>query len=259
MHSTRKNGALIIYTCHLQIAVSAFISMTVFFRTRLNQDSVGSASLYLNALFYAVIVMMFTGFGELAATIGRLPVLIRQRDMLFAPAWTYSVSAMVLSVPLSVLMCGIFTGMTYYVTGYSPDASRFFKQFLLLFLIQQQAGGMFRFVGGVCRTITLGFTLGWILILLIFMLGGFIMPRPQLPIWWRWGYWTSSMSYSVNSIAVNEFRDERWNKVIYTDDCIVHPHDLIYCMYVCILMGSASMNNCSLPLQEAARASETVF
>jgi ABC-type multidrug transport system permease subunit len=196
----------------LQITVGAFISMTVFFRTRLSQD-LASASLYLNALFYAVIVMMFTGFGELAATIGRLPVLVRQRDMLFSPAWTYSLSAMVLSLPLSLLECGIFTCMTYYVTGYAPDASRFFKQYLLLFLIQQQAGGMFRFVGGVCRTITLGFTLGWILILLIFMLGGFIMPRPSLPVWWRWGYWTSSLSYSVNSIAVNEFLDERWDKV----------------------------------------------
>lgn len=187
--------------------------MTVFFRTRLNQNSIASASLYLNALFYAVIVMMFTGFGELAGTINRLPVLVKQRDMLFAPAWAYSISAMVLSIPLSLLECGIFTCMTYYVTGYAPDASRFFKQYLLLFLIQQQAGGMFRFVGGVCRTITLGFTLGWILILLIFMLGGFIMPRPELPIWWRWGYWTSSLSYAVNSISVNEFLDNRWDKV----------------------------------------------
>ena len=187
--------------------------MTVFFRTRLNQDSIDSGSLYLNALFYAVVVMMFTGFGELAGTINRLPVLIRQRDMLFAPAWTYSISAMVLGLPMSLLQCGIFVGMSYYVTGYAPAVSHILKQYLILFLIQQQANGMFRFVGGVCRTITLGFTLGWILILLIFMLGGFIMPHPQLPVWWRWGYWTSSMSYAVNSITVNEFRDERWNKV----------------------------------------------
>ena len=194
--------------------------MTVFFRTRLHQNSVGdSGSLYLNALFYAVVVIMLTGFGELASTIQRLPVLVRQRDMLFAPAWAYSVSAMVLSIPVSVLECGIFTCMTYYVTGYAPEASRFFKQFLLLFLIQQQAGGMFRFIGGICRTITLGYTLGWIVLLIFFMLGGFIMPRPSLPIWWRWGYWISNLSYSVNAIAVNELRAPRWDKV-----CLSFPY-----------------------------------
>jgi ABC-type multidrug transport system permease subunit len=208
-----KRNSIVFFVKAFQITVAAFISMTVFFRTRLHQDSVREGSLYLGALFYAVIVMMFTGFGELASTIQRLPVLVRQRDMLFAPAWAYSVSAMVLAVPVSLLECGIFTFMTYYVTGYAPEASRLFKQYLLLFLIQQQAGGMFRCIGGICRTITLGYTLGWIVLLILFMLGGFIMPRPSLPVWWRWGYWISNLSYSVNSIAVNEFRAPRWNKV----------------------------------------------
>ncbi|KAG0587732.1 hypothetical protein KC19_2G187600 [Ceratodon purpureus] len=208
-----KRNSIVFFVKTFQITVAAFISMTVFFRTRLHQNSVGdSGSLYLNALFYAVVVIMLTGFGELASTIQRLPVLVRQRDMLFAPAWAYSVSAMVLSIPVSVLECGIFTCMTYYVTGYAPEASRFFKQFLLLFLIQQQAGGMLRFIGGICRTITLGYTLGWIVLLIFFMLGGFIMPRPSLPIWWRWGYWISNLSYSVNAIAVNELRAPRWDK-----------------------------------------------
>lgn len=207
-----KRNSIVFFVKGFQVTVGAFISMTVFFRTRLSQNSVREGTLYLNALFYAVIVFMFTGFGELASTIQRLPVLVRQRDMLFAPAWTYSVSVMVLSIPVSIFEAGIYTCMTYYVTGYAPEASRFFKHFLALFLIQQQAGGMFRFVGGVCRTITLGYTLGWILLLIIFMLGGFIMPRPSLPVWWRWGYWISNLSYSVNAISVNEFTASRWDK-----------------------------------------------
>jgi hypothetical protein len=167
--------------------------MTTFFRTRLHHDTVSEGTLYLNALFYAVTIMLFTGFGELAATIGRLPVLIRQRDMLFAPAWAYSVSVMLLSIPVSVFECGIFTCMTYYVTGYAPEASRF--------------------IAGICRTITLGFTLGWVMLLLIFMLGGFIIPHANLPVWWRWGYWVSNMSYAVEGISVNEFMAPRWQKV----------------------------------------------
>lgn len=195
---------------HVQITIAAFISGTTFFRTRLHQDSVSDGGIYLNALFYAVIIMTFTGFGELASTIGRLPVLIKQRDMLLSPAWAYSVSTMLLSIPSSILECGIFVGLTYYVTGYAPEASRFFKQFLTLFLIQQQAGGMFRFIAGLCRTITLAFTLGWILILLIFMLGGFIIPRANIPVWWRWGYWLTNMGYADEAMSNNEMTAPRW-------------------------------------------------
>ena len=187
--------------------------MTTFFRTRLSHNTVGDAGLYVNALFYAVIMFMFMGFGELASTIGRLPVLIKQRDMNFMPAWAYSLAVMLLSIPVSLVEVAIFVGMTYYVTGYAPEASRFFKQFLLLFLIQQQAGGMFRFIGAVCRTMTVGFTFGWIILLLIFMLGGFIIPRPAMPIWWRWSWWATNMGYAVEAITVNELLAPRWDHV----------------------------------------------
>lgn len=207
----KRNGIVAIIKA-IQITLGAFISMTTFFRTRLSTKTVDDGGLYFNALFYAVITFMFTGFGELASTIGRLPVLIKQRDMLFIPSWAFTVSVMLLSIPVSLLECGIFTCMTYFVTGFAPEAGTFFKFFLMLFLIQQQAGGMFRFIGAVCRTMTLGFTLGWIILLLLFMLGGFIIPRPDLPVWWRWGYWVSNMSYAVQGISSNEFTASRWKK-----------------------------------------------
>jgi len=108
---------------------------------------------YLGAAFYAIICVMFGGFGELAMTIARLPVIIKQRDLLFFPAWTYSLSAVVLSIPGSLLEAVVWVGMSYYVTGYSPEVSRFFKQMLLLFTVEQMAGGMFRFFGALCRSV----------------------------------------------------------------------------------------------------------
>lgn len=105
--------------------------MTTFFRTRLATNTVADGALYFNALFYAVITFMFTGFGELASTIGRLPVLIKQRNMLFTPAWAYSLSVAVLSIPVSILEVGIFTCMSYFVTGFAPQPGAFFKYFLM--------------------------------------------------------------------------------------------------------------------------------
>lgn len=54
---------------------------------------------------------------------------------------------------------------------------RFFKQLLVVFLIQQMAAGLFRFIAGVCRTMIIANTGGTLMLLLVFMLGGFILPR----------------------------------------------------------------------------------
>ena len=187
--------------------------MTVFFRTRLGHETVEDASVYLGAAFYAVMSIMFGGFGELAMTIERLPVIIKQRDLLFFPAWAYSISALVLSIPGSILESVVWVGMTYYVTGYSPEVSRFFKQMLLLFMVEQMAGGMFRFFGGLCRTMILAQTFGFVIILIMFMCGGYLLRRPAIPGWWIWGYWISPMTYADQAISVNELLGERWQHV----------------------------------------------
>lgn len=198
---------------HLQVCLAAFISMTVFFRTRLGHETIEDAGVYLGASFYAIVCVMFGGFGELAMTIARLPVLIKHRDMLFFPAWTYSLSALVLSIPGSILEAVVWVGMTYYVTGYSPEVSRFFKQMLLLFTVEQMAGGMFRFFGALCRSMILANTIGFVFILVFFMCGGFLIGRPDIPGWWIWAYWLSPMTYAQQAISVNELTSKRWQHV----------------------------------------------
>lgn len=196
-----------------QITVAASISMTVFFRTKLAHNTVEDATTFLGAGFYAIVCIMFGGFGELAMTIARLPVIIKQRDLYFYPAWSYTLSAVVLSFPGSILEAVIWVSMTYYVTGYAPEVSRFFKQMLLLFVIEQMAGGMFRAIAALCRTMILANTLGFVLILLMFMLGGFIIPRPNIKKWWAWAFWVSPLSYAEQAISTNELLAPRWQHV----------------------------------------------
>jgi hypothetical protein len=59
----------------------------------------------------------------------------------------------------------------------STPMDRFFKQLLLVFLIQQMAAGIFRLTAAVCRTMIIANTGGALTLLLVFLLGGFILPR----------------------------------------------------------------------------------
>ncbi|RWW84676.1 hypothetical protein BHE74_00006705 [Ensete ventricosum] len=59
---------------------------------------------------------------------------------------------------------------------------RFFKQLVLVFLIQQMAAGLFRTVAGLCRSMIISNTGGALSVLIIFVLGGFILPKDGRPL-----------------------------------------------------------------------------
>ncbi|KAF3958942.1 hypothetical protein CMV_016199 [Castanea mollissima] len=94
-----------------------------------------------------------------------------------------------------------------------PEVERFFFQFLLLFALHLESTSMCRFIASVFRTMVTASTCGALILVLIFLFGGFIIPRPSLPPWLRWGFWLSPMSYAEIGIALNEFLAPRWQKV----------------------------------------------
>lgn len=213
-----KRDAFVYIFKTTQLAIMAAVSMTVFFRTKLHQDTVADGTIYLGSLFFTVVSIMFNGFGELSMTIFRLPVFFKQRDLLFYPAWAFSLPSFVLSIPMSAVESSIWTVMTYYVTGYAPEASRFFKQLLLLFSVHQMSSGLFRLIGAVCKTMIMAYTGGSFLLLIVFMLGGYIIPRPAIKSWWIWGYWISPLAYAENAISINEMLAPRWSKVVHNQN-----------------------------------------
>ncbi|KAI4325296.1 hypothetical protein MLD38_030708 [Melastoma candidum] len=204
----KKNAFVYIFR-FVQIILIAVVTATVYIRSRMHTRNEEDGALYMGALIFTLIINMFNGFAELSLTLMRMPVLYKHRD-LFHPAWTFTLPNFVLKIPISAVESLVWMVVTYYSIGYAPEASRFFKQLLLVFLIQQMASGLFRFIAGVCKTEIVSSSGGSLLLLLVLMLGGFILPREQIPKWWKWGYWASPLSYGYNAIAVNEMFAPRW-------------------------------------------------
>ncbi|MQL78829.1 hypothetical protein Taro_011257 [Colocasia esculenta] len=205
----KRNSFVYIFKT-VQIVIVAFIASTVFLRTRMHTDTQRDGILYTGALLFSMVINMFNGFAEMSITIQRLPVFYKHRDLLFYPAWSFTLPNFVLRIPISVLESVVWMVMTYYSIGFAPEASRFFKQLLVIFLIQQMAAGLFRFTAGLCRSDIVANTGGALILLIVFILGGFILRKGVIPNWWIWGYWISPLTYAFNALAVNEMYAPRW-------------------------------------------------
>ncbi|KAK9723827.1 hypothetical protein RND81_05G028100 [Saponaria officinalis] len=70
---------------------------------------------------------------------------------------------------------------------------------------------IFRFLGAFGRTIVIANAINMNLMLVVFVLGGFIIAKDDLGPWIKWGYYLSPMMYGEHALVINEFLDERWS------------------------------------------------
>ncbi|PRQ25688.1 putative pleiotropic drug resistance protein PDR/CDR [Rosa chinensis] len=198
----------------IQLSILSLITMTLFLRTEMHRDSVINGGIYAGALFFSLVAVMFNGMAELSMTIAKLPVFYKHRKLLFFPPWAYALPAWLLKIPLTCVEVGVWVFITYYVIGFDPNVGRLFKQYLLLLLMNQMASGLFRFIAGVGRSLTVANTFGSFALVMLFALGGFVLSRESIKKWWIWGYWISPLMYGQNAIVVNEFLGKTWSHVL---------------------------------------------
>lgn len=98
--------------------------MTLFLRTNMHKDSLDGGIVYLGALFFSLIMLMFNGTIELTMTIVKLPTFFKQRDHLFYPAWAYAIPTWVIRIPVTLIEASIWVIITYYPIGFDSNVWR---------------------------------------------------------------------------------------------------------------------------------------
>ncbi|KAJ6390308.1 hypothetical protein OIU77_024514 [Salix suchowensis] len=87
----------------------------------------------------------------------------------------------------------------------------FFYQFFLLFLVHQVSISMFRLIASIVRNPSIASTCALFIILITFLFGGFVIRKPSLPSWLRWGFWLSPLAYAEIGASLNEFLAPRFH------------------------------------------------
>lgn len=143
----------------------------------MHKRDVQDGNIYMGALFFAQIQILFNGFAEMALAIAKLPVFYKQRDLRFYPAWAYAIPSWILKIPIAIIETAIWVILTYYIIGYDSNAGRFFKHYFVLLAVHQMASALFRLNAGLGRNMILANTFGTGALVTLIVLGGFIISR----------------------------------------------------------------------------------
>ncbi|TXG71484.1 hypothetical protein EZV62_000063 [Acer yangbiense] len=216
-----KRNSFIYVFKSTQLFILASIAMTVFLHTRKAFDIV-HANYYLGALFYSLAIIVVDGFPEVNMTVSRIAVFYRQKELCFYPAWAYAILTAILKLPLSFLEAFVWTALTYYVIGFSPEVGRFFRHFLLLFIMHLTSISMFHCIASLFQTVVASMTVGIVSCLGLLLFGGYVIPKSSMPSWLQWGFWVSPLTYGEIGITVNEFLAPQWEKVMSRNATVGH-------------------------------------
>ncbi|KAI3848811.1 hypothetical protein MKW92_046664 [Papaver armeniacum] len=210
----KRNSFVYIFNL-FQLLIQAIIGMTLFFRTELKKETINDGGVYLGALFFALTVILFNGFSELATTVVKLPVFYKQRDLLFFPPWAYAIPTWILKIPITIAEVALWVFVTYYVMGFDPNVERLFRQFFLLLFLHQVASGLFRTVAALGRNMVVANTVASFVLVILLAFSGFVLSRVNVKKWWIWGYWISPLMYGMNGLAVTELLGHSWDKFVF--------------------------------------------
>ncbi|KAJ0014951.1 hypothetical protein Pint_21466 [Pistacia integerrima] len=166
------------------LLLSLTITMNVFLRTQMDID-VLHATYYMGALFFGLMILLIDGIPELSLTTARLPMLFKQKELCFYPAWAYAIPATILKIPLLVIESVTWTCLTYYVIRYSLGAERINFVNLVqqsssvssfyLFLVHLTSISMFRFLASVFQTLGAVMAVGDFAVLVVLIFGVFVI------------------------------------------------------------------------------------
>ncbi|XP_028071196.1 ABC transporter G family member 32 isoform X2 [Camellia sinensis] len=207
-----KRNSFIYVFKFIQLLLVSLITMSVFFRTTLHHNTIDDGGLYLGALYFAMVIILFNGFTEVSMLVAKLPVVYKHRDLHFYPCWAYTLPSWLLSIPTSLIESGLWVAVTYFVIGFDPNIIRFFRQFLLYFFLHQMSLALFRVMGSLGRNMIVANTFGSFAMLVVMGLGGYVISRDSISRWWIWGFWVSPLMYAQNAASVNEFLGHSWDK-----------------------------------------------
>ena len=192
-----------------QAVIMGLVIGSLFYGLSLNQfsDKMG-------LLLYVVMFGAFSNMTELPVASEARNVVAKQIDAGFFPAPSYTLSVCLLHIPLTIVEALIFGTLVYWMPHFTSDAGRFFF-FLLTFCVNSNALSVFfRSISYVAKNPDVARQMDMPFILLFVIFGGFLITYDKIPNWLVWLYYISPFSWSVQSLALNEFKAPRYDNLI---------------------------------------------
>ncbi|URD75975.1 Plant PDR ABC transporter associated [Musa troglodytarum] len=134
-------------------------------------------------------------------------VFYRERAAGMYSAVPYAFGQVAIELPYILVQSLLYGVIVYAMIGFEWTAAKFFwYMFFMYFTLLY-----FTFYGMMAVGLTPNYNIASIVSAAFYaiwnLFSGFIIPRPRIPVWWRWYYWMCPVAWTLYGLVASQFGD----------------------------------------------------
>ncbi|CAN4090930.1 unnamed protein product [Withania somnifera] len=134
-------------------------------------------------------------------------VFYREKAAGMYSAIPYAFAQVFIEIPYVFVQAVVYGLIVYSMIGFEWTAAKFFWYFFFMFFTFLY----FTFFGMMTVAVTPNQNVASIVAGFFYtvwnLFSGFIVPRPRIPIWWRWYYWACPVAWTLYGLVASQFAD----------------------------------------------------
>ncbi|KAL8153222.1 hypothetical protein V2J09_010982 [Rumex salicifolius] len=197
----------------VRILFSAFVGLmfgSIFWDMGSKRSSQQDLFNAMGSMYVAILFLGVTNASGVQPVVSiERTVFYRERAAGMYSALPYAFGQIIIELPYCFVQAAVYGIIVYAMMNFQWTAAKFiwylfFMYFTLLY---------FTYYGMMAIGITPNHHIAAVISSAFYGLwnvfSGFIIPRPRMPVWWRWYYWANPISWSLYGMLVSQFGDIR--------------------------------------------------
>uniref|UniRef100_A0A0A8XP43 ABC-2 type transporter transmembrane domain-containing protein n=1 Tax=Arundo donax TaxID=35708 RepID=A0A0A8XP43_ARUDO len=162
----------------------------------------------MGSMYGAVLFIGFVNANSVQPVVAvERTVFYRERAAGMYSAFPYAFGQVVIELPYGLVQAGIYGIIVYAMIGFEWTAAKFFWYLFFMYFTLLY----FTFYGMMAVGLTPNYFIASIVSSAFYsiwnLFSGLFVPRPKIPIWWRWYCWICPVAWTLYGLIVSQFGD----------------------------------------------------
>ncbi|ETO65368.1 hypothetical protein F444_17315 [Phytophthora nicotianae P1976] len=206
------------------VKTRVFMALVIglLYGTAFYQFETTNAQVFMGLAYTAVDTLSVAKIALIPSILATRDVVYKQRGANFYRTSSIVIASSVKETPLVVMEILLFGTLTYWMCGFVSSVESYLIYLLLLFVTNMAYIALFFFIALACPNINVANPISMLVLLFLATFSGFLITKDSTPAYLSWVYWISPHGWGIHAVAVNQYREARFNTCVYdgVDYCV---------------------------------------
>ncbi|CAK9322840.1 unnamed protein product, partial [Citrullus colocynthis] len=206
----------------VRTVVASFIFGILFWKQGKEIENQQNLFNVFGSMYTAVIFLGIDNCGSVLPYVSmERTVMYREKFAGMYSSWAYSLAQVIVEVPYIFIQAATYVIITYPMIGFYGSASKVFWCFysMLCALL------CYNYLGMLLVSVTPNFQIANIsssaFYTIFNLFSGFLVPNPQIPKWWKWMYYITPTSWTLNCLLTSQYGDLDNTLMVFEEETTV--------------------------------------